>query len=1094
MSDDDQQTSTPKARPVKRKGHAPGLGTILSLVVAGIVFAVLALSLSGRSIPVPETLRANIEDRVNARLAGQPLSLGGMRFGIGRDGVPQVLMQDIRIADPAGGGVAYLNSLGANLSLDRLFRGRIAASDLILSGAQITIRRTADGSFAFRSDQLTETEAETLPQLLARIETVLDTPALASLKEIQAGGVVVTLEDARSGRIWQATNATIIVRRTDDGVSLSVTSDVFNGSDDVAEMQLSLSHSRITGHAALGVQISNMPAVDIALQSPVVSWLSVLDAPISGALRTEVDETGRLTSFAGTLDIAKGALRPAEDVPPAEFDAAQAYFTFDPDRQRIDFSQISLEGDEGALSATGHAYLAELNGPWPEAFLGQFRIDKLDYEGGGVFQAPVAFEDIRADLRLRLDPFTAEIAQIVIDNQGTPVTATGRIEARDGGWHAAIDAASPQITGARVLELWPLKVSPISRAWLAANLKEGLLRNPAAGVRLVPGQKPDIALSFEFEDGTTSFLPAMPDLERVGGRVTMLNHDFTLGITEGGVTASTGEWLEAAGSVFRVKDVRPKPAWGTIEIAAAGPLSAVLTVLNNPPLRIMERAKRSADFAEARTQTHAVVELPLVNGIRNEDVTYDVTARLQDVRSDRLVEDRVFSASELKLAATEDGISINGNARLDGVPLTANWRQPFGEGADDGGRITGEIALSPETMSSFNIPLPDGLLQGRTTAQYDLTLPITGAPDLALTSDLTGLALAVPSINFRKPASSDGELVARLSLGDVPEFREFKVATDGLSLDGTLNFSDAGFRSATFSEVRVDDWLDARLSLTPQGAGTAIAITGGTFDLRRFESGSSGGGRRGSDGGTIEVNLDRLIVSDSVTLSPIRGKIKQGPFGLSGQFQARVNGGTPIAGTLSPANGGTAIRIQADDAAGVIRDAALTPNTQLGNLDVVLTPVAGAPPGTYDGQFLIENIRLRNAPVMADLLDAISVVGLLDQLSGPGIKFSSIDGRFRLTPRRIQILEAAAVGPSIGVSADGLYDFSSKRLDVRGVISPVYFLNGIGSIFTRRGEGLFGFNYRVRGSVKDPQVRVNPLSIFTPGMFRRIFRSPPPRG
>jgi len=82
----------------------------------------------------------------------------------------------------------------------------------------------------------------------------------------------------------------------------------------------------------------------------------------------------------------------------------------------------------------------------------------------------------------------------------------------------------------------------------------------------------------------------------------------------------------------------------------------------------------------------------------------------------------------------------------------------------------------------------------------------------------------------------------------------------------------------------------------------------------------------------------------------------------------------------------------------------------------------------------------------------------------------------------------------MGISADGIYDFGRKALDMRGVISPVYFLNGIGSIFTRRGEGLFGFNYRVVGQVSDPRVNVNPLSILTPGMFRRIFRAAPPRG
>ena len=61
------------------------------------------------------------------------------------------------------------------------------------------------------------------------------------------------------------------------------------------------------------------------------------------------------------------------------------------------------------------------------------------------------------------------------------------------------------------------------------------------------------------------------------------------------------------------------------------------------------------------------------------------------------------------------------------------------------------------------------------------------------------------------------------------------------------------------------------------------------------------------------------------------------------------------------------------------------------------------------------------------------------------------------------------------------------------MISPVYFLNAIGQIFSRRGEGLIGFNYRLRGSATDPRVQVNPLSALTPGLFREIFRSPAPK-
>ena len=207
-----------------------------------------------------------------------------------------------------------------------------------------------------------------------------------------------------------------------------------------------------------------------------------------------------------------------------------------------------------------------------------------------------------------------------------------------------------------------------------------------------------------------------------------------------------------------------------------------------------------------------------------------------------------------------------------------------------------------------------------------------------------------------------------------------------------------------------------------------------------------------------------------------------------------MNGNTPLRGTLAPANAGTAVRIQSADAAGILRDAGLTPNAREGTLDLVLTPVVGAPGGTFDGEFLIENIRLRNAPAMAELLDAISVVGLIDQLAGPGIHFTSIDGQFRLDRRQIRLKQAAAVGNSMGISADGIFDLRTDLMDFRGVVSPVYFLNGIGSFLTRRGEGLFGFNYRMAGPASGPNVNVNPLSILTPGAFRQIFRRSPPGG
>ena len=97
-----------------------------------------------------------------------------------------------------------------------------------------------------------------------------------------------------------------------------------------------------------------------------------------------------------------------------------------------------------------------------------------------------------------------------------------------------------------------------------------------------------------------------------------------------------------------------------------------------------------------------------------------------------------------------------------------------------------------------------------------------------------------------------------------------------------------------------------------------------------------------------------------------------------------------------------------------------------------------------------------------------------------------------MTPNAIDVQKGSAVGASMGVSLQGLYHSDTSTLDMSGVVSPIYLLNGIGSILTRKGEGLFGFAYRLKGTADAPDVQVNPLSILTPGMFRDLFRAPPP--
>lgn len=174
----------------------------------------------------------------------------------------------------------------------------------------------------------------------------------------------------------------------------------------------------------------------------------------------------------------------------------------------------------------------------------------------------------------------------------------------------------------------------------------------------------------------------------------------------------------------------------------------------------------------------------------------------------------------------------------------------------------------------------------------------------------------------------------------------------------------------------------------------------------------------------------------------------------------------------------------------MVRSAGLVQRARGGRMDLVLTPVGQD--GAFDGQLNVQDVRITNAPAIAALVNAISVVGLINELNGDGIYFSDLDADFRFSRSQITLRKASAVGASLGLSMDGIFVPETGALQLQGVISPIYALNAVGSVLTRRGEGLFGFNYSITGTTKDPQVFVNPLTALAPGMFRNLFRRAQP--
>jgi hypothetical protein len=1051
------------------------------------VAAIAGLSISGTAVRLPGWATERIEAAVNARFEGSGLGIGRIELRFGPDGRPQATLANVEVTDGAGNTLAFLNSLGARLSPAALMEGRIVPRSLRLSGAQITLRRDASGGISIRTGGIGDGAAAGAPgQAVELVDGLFSRGVLGSIDRIDATDITVTLEDARSGRLWQATGGTLELVNAPDALTFTLVSEVFNGTEDLVRIDLAYRSERGTPEARLEARFENADTADIALQSPALALLELLDAPISGSLGLDIAPDGRLGRLAATLDIGAGRLRPAPEAQPIAFESARAVVDYEPASGRIAIPELSLRSDLVSLVAEGHLLPGPLTGGWPRDMVAQVRLRDVAVAPGAVLEAPVSFVDGAADLRVTLDPFAVEIGQLALEGPHGRQRARGRVSAEPEGWRLAVDITAEEARMTDVLALWPLPVTPGVREWIALNVAGGTTRDLTAAIRMDPGARPVSGLSFAFEGAEVRVMPHLPTVTGASGVVTLHGTRFALALDTGRMNPPSGPAADLAGSTFVLPDLTQRPRQADLHLAASGPTSSILRLLDNPPFRVLERSGRAEALAaaEAEATIDAEVRFPLKQALRPEEVSYIITGALEGVAAEDLLPGRRLGAERLALRVTPAAVELTGPVSVDGMPLDATYRLPMEPGSAGAAEVSARLRLTPETLSTLGVSLPTGAMTGAAEGQLDLDLGPDGM-GFRLTSDLVGARLSVAALGWAKAPGTAGTLeVEGVVVDGLARIDRLALDAPGLSAAGRI---ESGSGVIRLDRLRAGSWLDARVTLTPRGAGRApaVAIEGGQVNLAQRPEMPGGGGAEAP----LSVTLDRLSIADGLALAPFRADLTAGR-GLSGGFEGRVNGGAPVRGSLVPSGDGSAIRITAADGGAVMRDAGLYPNARGGDFDLALVPSGG--PGRYDGQLSIARTRVVNAPGLASLLNAISVVGLLSELQGSGILFETVDARFELSPDRVIVREGSAVGVSIGISMDGVYDIASKNLDMQGVVSPVYLVNGIGQIFTRAGEGLFGFAYRMTGSQGTLRVQVNPLSILTPGMFREIFRRPLP--
>ncbi len=1061
-----------------------------------LVLCFAILGAIDRPIAAPTWLRDKVEQQLNDVSEDVSVSFGELDFILNQGWQPQARVRNVVVSNASGEEIVGFSEADVQFAMRPLLSGQVNPKSIVVSGVFATLLRDMDGKISLRGGSALAApsrKAGSLLELIEQLDAAFELPELDELASAEVQSLTLRYEDSQSERVWVVDGGRLRLNHDGNDLALSADLAVLGGGTEVATLEANYTSAIGDAQAEFGLNISDIAAQDIALQSPALSWLSVLRAPISGALRSGVSADGTLTPLNATLQIGEGAVQPSEAAKPIPFSSARSYFTYRPDTQIIDFDELSVVSKWITASTDGQASLVGLERGVLDELVGQFKLPAFVVNPNGLYDDPVGFDGAEMDFQLKLDPFNFKVGRAQVVDQGQTLQLDGNLSVDDAGWKFGANGKLDGLDLDRLMALWPEEAAPPTRNWIFNNIKSGKLYDLDLALRGGDNQKINTFFSFNFDDAVVQFLKDMPPITNAQGQANMLSNRFVAAVNSGQVTAPQGGIVDVSGSAFIIPDVTDKGnVRGEVELATKSTITAALSLLNQPKLEVMDKAGLPVTLADGRAELTGQITIPFKTGLTFAEVKYSAKGDLLALKADGLVPDKSIASEAMQIEADNSNVRIWGKGRIGAVPFDAAWSQKIGSGQGGNSVVEGTIELSERLIDEFNIGLPSGTVSGAGQAALTLQLAKNAPPAITLSSNLRGVQMRVPALGWGKSANSVGNLSLTGRLGARPVVDDLVLDAPGLTARGTITTSaNGGLDKATFSRVTVGNWLRAPVTLTGQGrnAPMKIDVASGTLDLRTAEFGQ-GGGQGGGEGGPMNLRLDRLQITDSLALTDMRGAFTT-KAGLDGRFTAKLNDGAEIQGQIVPQNGRSAVKITSNNAGGVFASAGVLKQARQGDLTLTLLPVGKG--GAFDGTLRVKDTRVKDAPAIAALLNGLSIVGLLEQLDGSGIHFNEVEASFRLTPSTMTLTKASAIGPSMGISMDGVYSVTDGTLDMQGVVSPLFFLNGIGSILTRKGEGLVGFSYGLRGSASAPKVSVNPLSVFTPGMFREIFRAPAPK-
>ena len=527
----------------------------------------------------------------------------------------------------------------------------------------------------------------------------------------------------------------------------------------------------------------------------------------------------------------------------------------------------------------------------------------------------------------------------------------------------------------------------------------------------------------------------------------------------------------------------------------------MLTIGQRRPLKITQAAGLAPTDAKgtATLEVEIATRLKLPPGEKPAD--WNVKVDLND-GAIRNIRGRRVDHAQLAILARPGSVSIDGHARIDGVKAELAMVEPFGEGALAPRRRQVRLRLDRTARRALGLRLEDYL-----TGPVDAAVEDLGGGMSRVSVDLGAAAIAVPTIAWSKgkgvPARAEFELRTQAGRTTISNLT---LAGRDFSARGKLSFDAQGVRSADLPHVRLNANNSFSLQVKRHEGRYEVDVLGAQFDLRALMRRLMKGGTKIPAGGpdlrlaarfaTLRGFHDRVLKGVTLSLDLRRGEVR------SLDFRAVTGRNAPVRVSMEPTgrHTGTRVMMSTADAGDLLAFADLYTKMRGGRLEVRLNRDGK---GIFAGKIEATQFTVLNEPrlrLLADKRqmqrhDAESGRREVEQPASKRSVVKWVRAQIRRGPGFLTIRDGQLRGGDMAaIFAGTVYD-RRGRMAMKGTFLPAYGLNRALSnipvlgyaMGNGRKRGLLGITFRLRGATRNPRLEVNPISLLTPGVLRRIF-------